>query len=268
MSLAAPTFQATRLAHLFSDVSQGHKVLWRSIIAMTIGLLVCMLFMNVDHRLLNGVDVWDKPAKFFLSLIVQMATVSWALMRVPEIFRKTRGINIAVWVMTFWAWAELAYLVFRAARGEASHFNQTTPFAAVAYAIMGSGAVSIAASAFFVGWRVCQARKLGLWTEAAGLGLLIGMVLGTVAGGYMGGQHSHWVGGELSDAHGLGFFGWSMTGGDLRVAHFLGLHTAQIIPFAALSGRRSVVYGVGLACGVLTAALFVLAISGRPILIG
>ncbi len=268
MSLSAPALQPTRISQLLHDISHGHVVLWRSIMAMCIGLLVCLLLMNVDHHLLNGVDVWDKPAKFFLSLIVQMATVSWALMRLPDMSRKARGLNIAVWVMTVCAWVELAYLVFRASRGEASHFNQTTPFAAVAYAIMGFGAVMIAASAFFVGWRVWQARGAGLWTEAAGLGLFVGMVLGAVAGGYMGSQHSHWVGGELSDAHGLGFFGWSMTGGDLRVAHFLGLHAAQIIPFAALGGRRSVVYGVALACCVLTAALFDLAISGRPILMG
>ena len=268
MSIAAATFQTTRLAHLLSDISQGHKVLWRSIIAMTIGLLVCLVLISVDHRLLNGVDVWDKPAKFFLSLIIQMATVSWALMRMPEATRQSKGINRAVWVMTFCAWAELSYMTYRASRGEASHFNLSTTFAAVAYTLMGYGAVSITASSAFVGWRVWQNRKLGLWTEAAGLGLLVGMALGTLTGIYLGSQQSHWVGGELTDAHGVGFFGWSTTGGDLRVAHFVGFHAAQIIPFAALSGRRSVVYGVALVCMVLTAGLFVLALSGRPILVG
>ena len=200
-----------------------------------------------------------------MSLIIQMATVSWALMQMPEAPRKTRGINIAVWVMTVCAWAELLYMSYRASRGEASHFNGSTTFAAVAYTLMGYGAVSITVSSAFVGWRVWQHRKLGMWTEAAGLGLLVGMVLGTLTGAYLGAQTSHWVGGELTDAHGAGFFGWSTTGGDLRVAHFVGFHAAQVIPFAALSGKRWLVYGAALACVFVTVGVFVMGISGVPL---
>jgi hypothetical protein len=265
MTIAAPAFQDTKLARLINDVSQGNRILWLSSMALGAGLIVSLVLMMIDHRLFNGVDVWDKPAKFFLSLLVQMATVSWALMQIPEAQRKSRGITVAVWVMTICAWGELLYMIFRASRGEASHFNGSSTFAAVAYTLMGYGAVSITASSGFVGWRVWRNRKLGLWTEAAGLGLLVGMVLGTLTGAYIGAQTSHWVGGELTDAHGVGFFGWSTTGGDLRVAHFVGFHAAQLIPFAALSGSRWIVYGTALACIVMTAAVFTLGISGLPL---
>ncbi len=265
MTALSDNFAQTRLSRFFNDVVDGHKVLWRSILMLAAGFALCLLLIIIDPRQLNGVDVWDKPAKFFLSLMIQMATVSWALMRLPDAARQSNGINRAVWVMTLAAWAELAYLVFRASRGEASHFNQSTAFAAIAYGVMGIGAVSITASAAFVGWRLWQKRALGFWTEAAGLGLLVGMALGTLAGGYLSQQHGHWVGGELSDAHGLGFFGWSTTGGDLRVAHFIGLHAAQIIPLAALSGSRSTVYGVAVLCVLLTLGTFVTAILGLPL---
>lgn len=265
MTLAASTFRETRLRHLLHQATQGHNVLRLSIFAMSLGLALMLGLMMLDHRLFNGVDVWDKPAKFFLSLIIQMGTVSWTLMQIPDAQRKTRGITIAVWVMTVCAWGELLYMIYRASRGEASHFNFSTTFAAVAYTFMGYGAVSITGSSAFVGWRVWQNRKLGLWTEAAGLGLLVGMALGTFTGAYLGAQTSHWVGGELTDAHGVGFFGWSTTGGDLRVAHFAGFHAAQIIPFSALSGRRSVVYGTALFCVILTGAVFAMAVSGLPL---
>jgi len=92
--------------------------------------------------------------------------------------------------------------------------------------------------------------------------------VGTAAGVYMSAQTSHWVGGELSDAHGLGFFSWSTTGGDLRVAHFIGLHAAQIIPLAALSGDKRMVYAVAGLSVASAAATFVLALMGIPLLRG
>lgn len=265
MTFASPSFHGTRLSQLLDDVRLGNKILWRSTVALGIGLVLCLGLIAVDHRLFNGLDVWDKPAKFFLSLLVQMATVSWALAQIPQAARSTRGISIAVWVMTVCAWGELLYMCFRASRGEASHFNTSSTFAAVAYTFMGYGAVSITASSAFVGWRVWQHRGLGLLTEAAGLGLLVGMLLGTLTGIYIGSQTSHWVGGELTDAHGVGFFGWSTTGGDLRVAHFIGFHAAQAIPFAALSGSRFLFYGAALALVIITAAVFALAIWGMPL---
>ena len=92
------------------------------------------------------------------------------------------------------------------------------------------------------------------------------MILGTIAGVYMSSHTGHWVGGEMSDAHGLGFLGWSTTGGDLRPAHFVGLHAAQIIPLAALTGDRRVVYGLSVLMVLATAALFALGASGIPLL--
>jgi len=265
MTLAISGLHDTRLGALIRDIGEGNKILRRSAIAMGVGLAACLMLMTFDHRLFNGVDVWDKPAKFFLSLIVHMATVSWALMRIPEGARQTKGINRAIWVMTVCAWGELLYILYRASRGEASHFNGSSTFASVAYTLMGYGALSITVSTAFVGWRVWQNRSLGLWTEAAGLGLLLGMLLGTLTGIFIGAQTSHWVGGELSDAHGVGFFGWSTTGGDLRVAHFMGFHAAQIIPFAALSSSRAIVYGMALLCIVVTAGTFALAVFGLPL---
>ena len=94
---------------------------------------------------------------------------------------------------------------------------------------------------------------------------MLGMVLATIAGGYMSSMQSHWVGGDLNDAHGLGFFSWSTTGGDLRVAHFVGMHVAQVLPLVALSGDRRVVYGAAFALPLLTGIIFVLGISGIPL---
>jgi hypothetical protein len=81
----------------------------------------------------------------------------------------------------------------------------------------------------------------------------------------LGGNSSHWIGGDLTDATGLPIFKWSTTGGDLRVAHFIGLHAMQVVPFAALSGKRSVVWGAALVVTVLTTFTYVQALSGIPL---
>lgn len=49
----------------------------------------------------------------------------------------------------------------------------------------------------------------------------------------MGALNTHQIGGEMGEA-GLPFVNWSAKYGDLRIAHFFGIHALQIIPFIGL----------------------------------
>ena len=266
MSVVANRTDAWPIAKLLHDVRGGNTWLWRSTLAFIAGLFICAVLTLIDHRLFNGVSVWDKPAKFFLSFVVQFATVSWALSLLPTLSRTSRSVKIAVTAMSVAAWFEMAYMIFRASRGEASHFNDTTVFAQAMYGVMGLGALTLTSTAFFIGFLAWKHRDQSLLTEAAGLGLMLGMMLATVAGGYMSSMQGHWVGGELNDAHGLGFFSWSTTGGDLRVAHFVGMHAAQALPLTALFANRRLVYAAAIAMALLTGIIFVTGASGIPLL--
>ncbi len=260
-----PRFQDTKIFGLIDNVRHGQIWLWRAVIAMLIGSALMFAFQFFDARLINGVSVWDKPAKFFLSLAVQYATASWALSQMPLARTKSRSIEWASALMLIAGWSEMAYMIFRASRAEASHFNSSSLSGIIGYALMGVGALTLTFTAAFIGWKIWRERNLGLWTEVAGLALMVGALLGTIAGGYMSAQTSHWVGGVHSDANALAFFNWSTTGGDLRVAHFVGLHAAQFIPLAALSGDRRLIYLVALAITILTAGLFVMGASRIPL---
>jgi hypothetical protein len=255
----------TPIGALFSDIRHGSPMLWLSTLGMLIGFAGCLVAMQLDARAFNGVDVWDKPGKFFLSLAVQYTTVSWALGFLPEAQRNARAIRFATMAMIAAGWFEVAYITFRAGRAEASHFNDSSVYSQVAYGVMGLGAITLTATAFYIGYHVWRQHRQGLMSEAAGVGLMLGMALGTIAGTYLSRQTGHWVGGELSDAHGLGVMAWSTTGGDLRVAHFVGLHAAQIVPTSALSGKRAVVYFTAAACIAATGFTFALAIAGMPL---
>ena len=261
-----PTMTAgERLLH---DIRAGSPLIWWSSLAMMACALACLALGLADERTFIGQNVWEKPGKFFFSLAVQFSTVAWGMSFLPEAARRARKISWPVAVMVLIGWLEVAYITFRAARAEASHFNTSTFLAAKAYDLMGMGALIMTAVAFYVGVFIWFRRREGLWTEAAGLGLMLGAVLGTFAGMYMGSQYSHWVGGDATDATGTGFFGWSTTGGDLRIAHFVGLHAAQFIPLAALSGSRLLVWLVALLCVIVTAGTFVMGASGIPLLRG
>jgi hypothetical protein len=257
--------QDIAVLNLASEARRGSLLLWWTCIAMFIGMLLCFGLQFTDVRLLAGVSVWEKPAKFFLSLIVQAATVGWAISLLPK---PARGVKTATWLFVFAVIIEMVYMVYRASRGEASHFNVSTGFAAIMYAMMGVGSLTLVSTSAFVGWRVWQQRGSNLMHEAAGFGLMFGALLGTIAGAYLSSHTSHWIGGDQTDVTGLGFFHWSTTGGDLRVAHFIGLHTSQALPLAALSGNKWVVYGVAALCAIAMSIAFAMATMGMPILRG
>jgi hypothetical protein len=251
------------ISTFFKDSRRGSPLLFWSAVAMLFSAAVCIVLLFVDHRQFNGVGVWEKPAKFFVSLVVLGISVGWSLSLLKV---KARGVSTATKILFFAGWLEVAYIVFRAARGEGSHFNTGTPIAAILYSIMGVGALSLTVFSGFIGWRVWQNRDGNLMREAAGLGLMLGAVLATLTAGYLSSLQGHWIGGDQTDATGLGFFHWSTTGGDLRVSHFIGLHVMQALPLSALSGKRYLVYGVAVLCILATATTFVMAINGVPLL--
>ena len=255
--------QEFAVTNFLKSAKRGSPLLWWSAAAMVVGMVICLALPLVDDRLIYGVSVWEKPAKFFLSLIVHTLTVAWAISLLP---RRSRSIGIASLIMVGAAWFEMAYMIFRASRGEASHFNVASTFAAIMYPLMGLGAVSLTTTSAYIGWQVWRERAGGVTKEAAGLGLMVGAVLGTIAGAYLSSHTSHWIGGDQTDASGLAFFHWSTTGGDLRVAHFVGLHATQFVPLAALTGKRMVVYAVVGACVLLTVASFAMAVLALPVL--
>lgn len=247
----------------FNASRRGSPLLHWSAIVMLVGMVACYVLLMIDPRLFNGVNVWEKPAKFFMSLVVLGLTIGWALSLLPQ---KARGVSTATKILFIAGWVEMAYIAYRAARGEGSHFNTATPAAAILYSVMGAFALSLTVFSGFIGWRIWQTRDGNVMREAAGLGLMLGAILATVTAGYLSSLQGHWIGGDQTDATGLGFFHWSTTGGDLRVSHFIGLHTMQVLPLVALSGDRRTVYGAGLASILATIVTFTMAINGVPLL--
>jgi len=271
MALPMPTSSRLAISRLIREAHAGSPLLWRSALIFFVFFVIIYAGTFIDSRLFNGVSVWEKPAKFFLSLSLQMATLACGLSLLPANDRQAPAIRIASLVFLAAAIGEMAYITFRAARGEASHFNETTTIAWLLFALMGLGAVMLSAVTSFIGWRILRRAPASSLAFAAGLGFILAGALAVMFGGYMAQHGAHWVGGDPSDATGLPFFHWSTTGGDLRVAHFFGLHIMQALPVLgflfrdfSLPQARSLI-GLGAIIWVgLTILTFFQAISGLP----
>jgi hypothetical protein len=264
-SIHKPSGNRTVLSQFLSRLSTEAPFWWRAAVAGVAAIAVFTVLGLVDQRLINGAGVWDKPAHFMLSFTVHVLTFAWAFALMPEAERRsTVNRRLSVAFVTIFAF-EVGYMSFRAARGEASHFNIGTPIASILYSLMGIGATSMTAITAWFGWRLLRTRS-DLAARAQGTGLMLGALLGTLAGAYLSAQSGHWVGGTASDANGLPLFHWSTSGGDLRIAHFIGLHTMQAIPLAAWLWPHPRTIGLAaIAITLLTLAVFLQALNGQPL---
>lgn len=211
-------------------------------LAMLLASLPTLLLSTIDPRLLQGVSVWLKPWKFQVSSGVYLLTLAAVFVWLPRDRRRSWAWRYVVWAGISSALFEVGYITWQAARGQASHFNVSTPFTAAMYSLMGFGAVVLTSTALVQGLMVLRSRRFALTPtlrQAIGWGLVLTFALGTAFGGYLGGQSTgHWVGGSLSDGQGLAVVKWSRDGGDLRVAHFFGVHAVHfIVLFAVLVER-------------------------------
>jgi hypothetical protein len=205
-------------------------------LAMLALCLPLLVLPFVDTRLFQGVSVWLKPLKFALSTGVYLLTLALFVSFLPrsETQAPSKSVRYLVWAAVLAGSFEVFYIVWQGARAEASHFNTSSALYIWLYSAMGVGAVLMTSSSAVLA--VLLARRAAPDLSPAlrlsiVLGLALTFVLGTGFGGYLSAQRAgHWVGGALSDAGGLPLLAWSTSGGDLRVAHFFGIHAMHFIP--------------------------------------
>ena len=228
--------------------------------------------MAVDGRTLLGRNVWTKPWKFATSIAVFTATMGWIL---PSLSLTDRVETIATYTIGGAMAIEIVLISTQAARGVASHFNTSTALDSTIFMIMGITITISSVAVAYVLWRVI--RNPPALAPAYLWGLILGMfvfVLASFQGWLMIAQGGHGVGAP-GDGPGLPLLNWSLTGGDLRIAHFVGLHALQILPltgyYAERRGRGSSRQALGILSVVggvyvlLTVAVFVQALRGTPL---
>lgn len=237
-------------------------------------LIPTLMLGGSDPRILDGAEVWMKPAKFLASLSLYALTLAWMFGYVDPAARRgptARLIIVTVWITSVF---EISYIALQAAQGERSHFNFSDPFHTAMYAAMGIAAVLLVTASLVLALLILRRPAPGLrapYRDAVVIGLAFTTLLGGGLGGFMSTHGSHWMSAAGADS-GLPLFGWSRTGGDLRPPHFLGIHAQQLIPLLALAvpGRglpsRLAVWAIAAAYAAVTLAVFVQALNDQPLI--
>lgn len=269
-TLAAP---APAAPSIFASLFERQRTLTYYGLVLLLLALVTAGAQLFDTRLLNGANVWVKPTKFFVSVGVFALTAAWFFGYVRPERRRSRPMRAIVALIVLAGTFELAWISWQASQGLASHFNNSTPFYAIMYGFMGLFAVILVGTTLPLAWEIARRPARGLqppFVAAVVIGLLLTFILGGGLGGYMSSQPGHAVGAEGSR---LPLFGWNRIGGDLRVAHFLGIHAEQALPLMAWMARDlaaptrwTVALGGGVAYALLTLAVFFQAVAGQPLI--
>ncbi len=218
---------------------------------MVVVLAALLVGLAVDPRQVLGAPLWLKPAKFAASIAVYSASLAWLFSYLPA-FGRTR--RVVGWITAVALLIEMVIITLQAARGTTSHFNVSTPLDGALFTVMGAAIVAQTLSSIAV---VVALFRQRFEDRALGWSLRLGLAL-TIAGASIGGAMTRPTDdqlvelaagrGTIAGAHtvgardggpGLPGTGWSREHGDLRVAHFLGLHALQVLPLFGLGVRRA-----------------------------
>lgn len=201
---------------------------------MAVGLLATYVWSLSDLRTLHDVGIWAKPMKFMAATALFAWTGAWlaaiasTTVSYGKPFKWIAGLIIATSLF------EVAYISYQAAQGSESHYNTSDALHALLFGIMALAAFGLTASQAWLGleiWRGSGTAPRSAVTLGAVIGLLLTLALATVSGFLLGGN-------QPPPGPGLPVTGWHVPG-DLRQAHFLGVHAQQLIPLFGLLAERT-----------------------------
>lgn len=224
--------------------------------------IVCLLLVKMTSTQVYGVNAWFKPAKFAFSTCSYAWAMAWYCHYLPKF--NVGLFSIAVIVLLGF---EILYIALQAARGMESHYNISTPIYSMLYSAMALAATLVTLYTFYIGvlffiGDFSHLPSAYLW--GIRLGILVFVVF-SFQGFAMGSKLNHSVGAVNVNSN-LFLIGWSKTVGDLRVAHFIGMHALQVLPilsFYVFKSTKSIIL-ISILYTLLAAFSFFQALSGKP----
>jgi hypothetical protein len=196
-----------------------------------------------DRRVITGEAAWIKPTKFSISLATYGLTLLWYSNYLPNHLILIRRLSRAALIGTI---IELSAIITQVLRGTTSHFNTSSLFNHIMFWITTSAIVPVAGGVIVLFAILWKEKRLPPVLGAALRWAVFLTVIGFVPGILM------ILPDRLQDAitcykqfdgHTVGFgeggpgiplLGWSTVAGDLRIAHFVGIHALQVLPIAGI----------------------------------
>lgn len=254
------------LAGLWREALERQRTLSIAAVLIWAAMLPTLVAYGLDERTVREVNVWVKPMKFMASIGLFWISTAWFVGLLPEARRRDDTVRALAYVALGAGLFEIVYITVQAALGQASHFNFSSPFHQLMYSLMGLGALAMTATQPVLAWHIARHGRTDLapvWREAVVIGLVMTFVLGAGAGGLLGSV-------QPPSGAGLHVVGWHLGGGDLRPAHFVGMHAQQLVPFvgallAAAGGGRRWLWGFAALYTALWVAAMAIGLHGAVI---
>lgn len=229
------------------------------------GALFSLAMTQISDTQFLGIKAWIKPAKFYLSTWIFIWTIAWYMKYLPEqhVVPVYSWFTIAVFAF------ELIYITVQASLGQKSHFNVDTSFHSAMWGLMGGTIALMTLFTAFIGilfFRNSFPELPQAYVWAIRFGIIL-FVIFAFEGGLMGSQMSHTVGAP-DGSKGLPFLNWSIHFGDLRIAHFIGMHALQVLPLLAyfIIKDTKIITVASLLYFALAVFVLVQALKGKPLL--
>ena len=244
--------------------SRNEPLFYFGLICLLSGVFV-LVIAKFSFVQINRVNIWYKPFKFALSIGTFCWTMGWYIgyLELPN------QVSTYSWTTIILLGFELFYVTFQAARGKLSHYNVSSSLYTSLTAAMAFAAMAATLYTGYIGILFCTGEfpelpRNYLWAIRIGIFLF---VLFAFEGAIMGANGSHSVGGS-GDGDGLPLLNWSHKYGDLRTAHFVGMHALQVLPLMAyyLLSDIKLVMVLGLVYGALALFCLVQALNSKPFL--
>ena len=250
--------------NFISELKQRNKLLyWFGLFNIAVGI-VCLILMQVDDKQILNVNRWLKPMKFYFSVGLMILTMGWLL----HYLNDTKKIKRFTWLLIISMFFENGLIILQAIRGTTSHFNASTIVDGMIFNFMGIFILIFTICCI----RICIAffrQKQFSISDAYIWGIRLGIlffVLFSMEGGIMLSLMKHTVGGP-DDSTGIPVMNWSKDYGDLRIAHFAGIHSLQVLPllgvYIAKTKKQAII--ISLLYFAIVAALFIQAMKGIPL---
>ena len=225
--------------------------------------VLLMPVAKISRLQVNGVNAWYKPLKFALSIGIFSWTMGWytGYLHLPG------QVTPYNWAIILLLGFELFYITLQVSRRQLSHYNVSSSVYTALTAAMAVAAVIATLYTGYIGILFCTVNLPKLpdyYIWAIRMGIFF-FVIFAFEGVTMGANGSHTIGGD-GDGDGLPLVNWSRKYGDLRVAHFIGMHALQVLPLIAFYIFKDVrlVFILGAVYGTLALLILLQALKGKP----
>lgn len=228
--------------------------------------LFFLLMTRFSNKRVRGAIVWFKPFKFALSIAVFSWTMGWYTYELNA----PVPVGLYTWAAIVLLGFEIIYIALQTGRGLTSHYNSSSELYSFLAAMMGIAAAIVTLWTGYIGILFCIADLPdlpGYYVLSIRIGIFL-FVFFAFQGASMGSRQTPTVGGP-EGGPALPVLNWSTRYGDLRIAHFIGMHALQVLPLLSwyVFTNTTATAILGFIYALLAVFILVRALKGKPLII-